>query len=149
MTDHSQLCQQLEQLWHREFPITQTMQVGVASFVDHTLETRTPLAPNRNVHNSAFAGSLYSIQALTAWGLLYLELQLAGIEASIIHADGNIKFASTVTEAIVARSSFADHMECLEEVRSTGKTRLVLSTDVIVDGTVAAAFSGTYLARRV
>ena len=144
---HTELGYALENLWHQDFPLSNAMQMQVAQFDGIELNTRTPLEPNTNIHGTAFAGSLYAIQALTAWGLLYLQLKLAGIDASIIHASGQIEFTKPVTGDIFARSSFAGHNNSLNNMASTGKVKLELVTEVVANDQVASRFSGIYLAR--
>ena len=48
------------------------------AFESHRLTVEAELAPNVNVHGTAFAGSLYAIAALSGWGLVHLELARAG-----------------------------------------------------------------------
>ena len=147
MTDLHALCEDLQTLWHRDFPLSKAMGVQVESFADHVITTRTSLTPNTNVHGTAFAGSLYAIEALTAWGLLYLELELAGLQASIIHASGNIDFAKPVQEDIVATASFQGRADTLETLRSQGRVKLSLTTEVRAAGELASRFEGVYIAR--
>lgn len=142
-----QMCTDLEQLWHQNFPLAKAMGLKAEIFTDHRLTTSAPLVLNTNIHGTAFAGSLYTTLAMTAWGLLHLEIQLAGLEGSIIHAEGNIDFFKTIQTDIVAVSSFADHLSSIDELRDTGQTRLTL-TAVVADGdAVLCQFSGSYLAR--
>jgi thioesterase domain-containing protein len=147
MTDNLSPWQNLEALWHNEFPLARAMQIRVAGYADHLLTTRTPLTDNTNIHGSAFAGSLYAIQALTAWSLLYLELEAAGLPASIIHARGTIDFARPVNQDIIASASFAGHDHVLRDIAATGKARLTLSAGVYVGDLLAIQFSGDYVIR--
>ena len=111
------------------------------------LTTRAPLSLNTNIHNTAFAGSLYAIEAMTAWGVLYLEIVSAKLDASIIHAHGDINFAKTIEEDIVAQSDFSELTHCIDELRDNGKTRMSISTQVFASGDLASEFKGDYLAR--
>lgn len=147
MTDLDPVCEALQSLWHKDFPLSKAMDMRVQSFTDHVITTHTRLAPNTNIHGTAFAGSLYAIEALTAWGLLYLELAQANLTASIIHASGNIDFAKPVTEDIVARSSFAAHDGALDRLRDQGRIKLTLTTEVHAGGELASRFEGVYVAR--
>ena len=62
----------LARTWRTEIPITDAMDLGPVRFDDHGLTVRADLAPNVNVHGTAFAGSLYAIAALSGWGLVHL-----------------------------------------------------------------------------
>ncbi len=147
MIDPVTLCQQLQQLWQSDFPLSNAMQVQVKSFEDHVLTTEAALAPNTNTHGTAFAGSLYAIEALTAWGAVYLALAREQLDASIIHAAGQIEFAKPIREAIVARCSIAEHIHGFGQLRETGKLRLSLRTDVVAADELCSSFSGDYVIR--
>ena len=137
----------LQLLWDENFPLAKAMGLTVVAYEDHVLTTRTPLALNTNIHNTAFAGSLYAAQAMTCWCLLHLELATLDIDASIIHADGQINFASTINQDIICQADFTGHESCLLEIQSQGRTKMTLKAAALVDGAPASEFSGTYLAR--
>lgn len=147
MPNTDALCQELQTLWHVHFPLAKAMGLEVVSFEAHRLTTRAPLVLNTNIHDTAFAGSLYAIQAMTAWGVLHLEIEKAGLSASIIHAHGDIDFAKTVSTDIVAVCDFSDHLDRITELNALGKTRVTLTTSVSASDGVASTFSGDYLAR--
>lgn len=147
MSNPDDLCQELQSLWHEHFPLSKAMGLEVVRFADHALTTRAPLRLNTNIHDTAFAGSLYAMEAMTAWGVLYLEIVSAGLDASIIHAHGEIDFARTIQEDIVAQADFSDLTHCIDELRDKGKTRMAISTQVFAAGELASAFKGDYLAR--
>ncbi len=56
-------------------PLTRAMEVLVEqeSNDDSGLTLSVPLAPNANIHGTAFAGSLHSLAVLAAWGWLQLH----------------------------------------------------------------------------
>lgn len=147
MHDPEDLRQHLHTVWQQNFPLAVAMGLSPAQYRQGFLQSHAPLAANTNIHNTAFAGSLYAVQAMTAWGLLYLELHRAGLDASIIHGEGNIKFSRTIKTDLVAQIDMADIQQYVDEVRDTGKTRLQMETQVIADGEVCSAFSGSYYAR--
>ena len=144
MTDPALLCQKLQSVWDADFPMVSAMGVRAANFENHTLTTHTPLAGNTNIHGTAFAGSLYAIEALTAWGLLFVELELAGLNGSIIHAAGNIEFDRPIEGDIVVTSSFLAHPDAMAELAASGKIRLTMTSEAYADGGVASRFSGDY-----
>ena len=147
MTDLERHCHDLQTVWDEHFPMVRAMGVKVGRYHNHALTTHTPLTGNTNVHGTAFAGSLYAIQALTAWGLLYLELATSGLDASIVHASGNVESAEPVKGEIVATSSLGEHTGAMTELAQTGRIRLELTAEVIADDRVASRFRGDYVVR--
>lgn len=142
------LCEQLQSIWYEQIPLSKAMQMQIEVFDGELLETRAVLQPNVNVHGTAFAGSLYAIQALTGWGMMYLQLKLNNLDASIVIASGQIKYARPVAEDIVVRCSFGEHAAEMDKLKTSGKGRFPLTCQVLLTGGQAAGeFSGFYAAR--
>lgn len=146
--DTKVLCQQLQTIWHEQIPLSKAMQMQITDFDGDVLTTQASLEPNVNVHGTAFAGSLYAIQALTGWGMMHLQLKLNALDASIVIASGQINYAKPVGEDIAVRCSFGEHLAELEKLKNTGKGRFPLTCGVLLaDGSPAGEFSGIYAVR--
>lgn len=135
----------LEARWHDEIPITGTMGVRVHAFDGHALEIVAALAPNLNIHGTAFAGSLFSVAALCGWGQVYLQLEAAGLAGSIVFVEGRIRCLAPARADMLARSTWTHSAaEQLDRLRTQDRTRVHLDTQVTCNGTVVAEFSGEY-----
>jgi len=143
------LCAELERTWHEEIPISKAMGIRVGEFANDRLVVRAQLAPNINVHGTAFAGSLYAIAALCGWGMTWLQLKTRAIDGSIVIADGRIKYDRPVKSEIVATCRFSPdaHAEALRRLEADGKTRFPLECSIEANGEVAARFGGEYAVR--
>lgn len=93
------LLNELTQTWHQTIPVSQFMQVTPLSFDNQCFTVTAPLSPNINLHQTMFAGSIYTLMTLTGWGMLWLQQRLAGVEGNIVLADANIRYLAPVTEA--------------------------------------------------
>jgi thioesterase domain-containing protein len=119
--------------------------------VDYTdegeLRVKAPLAPNRNVHGTAFAGSLFSVCVLTGWGSTWLALKLAGLDGSIVVSESRIQYRKAVAGEIVCacRPDRAVLATSLEDLRAHGRANLPLVCTVDAGGKRAVAFEGTYV----
>ena len=148
MTELGDLCTNLQTIWHEQIPLSKAMDMRIESFADHVLTCRASFGPNVNVHGTAFAGSLYAVQALTGWGMMHLQLQLHALDASIVIANGNIDYANPVAEDIVVQCAFGEHKATMEGLKTTGKARFQLACNVLLnDGSSAGGFSGLYAVR--
>ena len=146
--DTKVLCADLQTIWRQRIPLSQAMQMQIADFDGQVLTTEASLAPNVNVHGTAFAGSLYAMQALTGWGMMHLQLKLNALDASIVIASGQINYAKPVAQDICVRCSFGDHAEEMTKLKATGKGRFPLTCEVLLtDGNPAGEFSGDYAVR--
>lgn len=124
------------------------MGMTAVSFSDHVLTTQSRLQPNNtNTHGTAFGGSLYAMEALTAWSLLWLEMRTAGLSGSIIHAHGSVDFLRTVREDIVAVADFSNHLGTLKTLARDGRVRTTLSVEIHAEGELASRFEGDYTVR--
>ena len=143
----STLCEDLQQTWHNEIPISAAMQIKVRSFEDHTLRIEAALGPNVNVHGTGFAGSLYSIAALCGWGATHLALLSADRPGSIVIAKAEIDYRAPVTQTIEASCHFP-YAATLAELKAGDKQRFDLTVQIGAQDNPnkrpKANFSGTY-----
>ena len=148
MTELNDLCTSLQTIWHEQIPLSKAMDMQIVSFADNVLTCRASLGPNVNVHGTAFAGSLYAVQALTGWGMVHLQLQLNELDASIVIANGSIDYATPVAEDIVVQCPFGEHEAEMGKLKTIGKARFQLACNVLLDnGSSAGGFSGLYAVR--
>jgi len=143
----TELTTELERIWHTEIPISAAMDIRIHSYANDVLEVHAALAPNVNVHGTAFAGSLYAVAALTGWGLTWLQLRKRNLPGHIVIAEGSIRYVRPVDGEIVARCAFdaATHEAPFAKLASTGRCRFTLECSI---GGDAAVFAGQYAVRR-
>ncbi len=141
----------LQSLLHEGIPLTQAMQLTVIQADPNQLEISAPLEPNRNVHGTAFAGSLYALGMLTAWTLITQFLRTEGVDAVMVQQSGGIDYLRPVTDRIRCRCSineetFARFRRALEE---TGRSRLEAEVTIGSQdsGEPAARLHGRFAAR--
>src|SRR5690242_5943495 len=96
MIDLSALREELTATWHREIPIVAAMGVTVDSYDGRSLAVRAPMQPNRNVHGTTFAGSLYSACVLTGWGAVWLALRARELDGVIYAAESAVQYRKAV-----------------------------------------------------
>lgn len=140
-------CRYLQALFYREIPMSKHMGARVIDVRPDELRMSADLNPNINIHGTAFAGSIYSLCALAAWGLLHLGLRERGLAMEIVMADGNITFHAPVSETIRARSYWAardDIHRFVNALQTVGTAQLHIPATVSTKDTVAATFTGTY-----
>ena len=91
-------CEALQTIWHREIPITEAMGIQIYQYTGRTFEVRAPLARNINVHQTMFAGSIYTLATLAGWGMIQLHLQEEGLTGGIVLADGHIEYKAPIDQ---------------------------------------------------
>ncbi len=150
MKDVSRRCADLERLLHNEVPLSRTIGMKVHGYDGDRLELRALLEPNINIYGVAFGGSIYSMCALSGWGLLIMRLQEKGLNPRIMIAGGEIEYAKPVNQTINAVSSFPGEQKFstfADTCRNKRRARIKVPVQVeLEDGTVAAHFVGSYIA---
>lgn len=133
-------------------PPVAALQPAIADWRDGHLRLSAPLSANVNDKGCAFGGSLVSLMTIAAWGLVFLELEQAGIEADIFVADSRVRYLKPVFEDIVVDASFDDAGEpatLVDTLRKQGRASIRLKSEsLLADGGVAASFVGRYVAIR-
>lgn len=145
----STLIHDLQSIWREQVPLATAMGVEIERYADDELVVRAALAPNVNLHGTAFAGSLYSVCALAGWGTTWLQLRGRNLDGRIVLAEGRITYRRAVTEDIVCRCRFdpAEQLANLEQLAKTGSGLFPLLCGVDAGGRRAVRFEGEYSVR--
>jgi thioesterase domain-containing protein len=147
MTDRAALCEELTATWHREIPIVGSMGAAVDSYDGRSLTVRTPMQPNRNVHGTTFAGSLYSACVLTGWGAVWLALRERGIDGTIYAAESTIQYRKGVDGDFTCQcTTAADMLDAgIEKLNATGRAAFDLVCTIDHGNKRAVTFSVQYV----
>ena len=146
MTDRTALCDELTATWHREIPIVAAMGMTVERYDGRSLTVRAPLQPNRNVHGTTFAGSLYSACVLTGWGAVWLALRERGLAGIIYAAESTVQYLKGVEGDFVCRCTpDADVLHAgLEKFTAVGHASFALVCTIDNKDKRLVTFTGRY-----
>ncbi len=152
--DSDARCRQLEALLRTEIPISAQMEVAADRLDQGGLWLSMPLEPNRNPHQTAFAGSLNSLCTLAGWAMTHLLIEQLGQRGSTVIRRSSIKYHEPVETARVVANCLpprdADWEHFVEMLREKGQAKL----DHVVEiaGTApdkpAVLFAGSYVVVR-
>jgi thioesterase domain-containing protein len=99
---------ELEAKIHRGIPLSQAMGFRITRLREQEISVSAPLTPNRNIHGTGFAGSLYGLGILTAWGLCAQIIARAGLDGDLVVAEASIRYRAPVRGEITCHCSIAD-----------------------------------------
>lgn len=122
------------------------MQFSIDSLDERSICVTAPLAPNINIHGTAFAGSIYSVAVLTGWALCTHMLEQAGIDAELVVAKAEIRYRAPIGASLVCATQ-APSAECeqfLDGARRQGKG--VLELEIAVGDNRQALLKAAYCA---
>ena len=137
----------LEQLLHREIPISWAMGIRVTHYDGANMSLDAPLEPNFNHKSTAFGGSLYSLAVLCGWGLLHLRLADARIHKHIVIQESNIRYLHPVVQDLHAECRLDDAAlkRFLLTLEKHGRARISLDVAITQGNRNAVEFSGRYV----
>jgi thioesterase domain-containing protein len=139
-----QISTALQDVWHETIPLSKAMNIQISYFDGKELIAHCDGGFNKNLHNTMFAGSIYTLATLSGWGWVYLQLQQQQLKGDIVLAKADIKY-----HAPIAGIGYA---KVVAESVSGDFTRLTLGKNARVNLTVhlysgediAATFTGSY-----
>jgi thioesterase domain-containing protein len=136
---------ELEQRIRQGIPLSAQMDFRVIDLGTNSIQVRGGGQENINVHGTAFAGSLYTVCTLAAWGLVTSRLPE---QAALVMAQGAIRYRKPVVGDIVASCEVSSNEmdSFLNSLNKRGKSRLVVTVSVPCNGELAVEFTGTLYA---
>ena len=138
-------CAELQQLWQEKMPISDSMGIRVNQFTGYRFEVSAKLNPNVNPHDSMFAGSVFSMATLAGWGMVWLLIKERHLNASIVLADGHIRYRRPIVErprAVVSLDSLSGDLDRLANGR---KARVKLEVGLYSGEDCAGVYTATFV----
>ncbi len=143
--DHQQvLAKILQDTWHETIPLSKVMNVQISHYDSQALICHCDNRFNKNLHNTMFAGSIYTLATLTGWGWVFLQLKALGLSGDIVLAKADIKYHAPIKgvaySKVVAEQVTGDYC-----VLSQGRNaRIKLTVHLYSGDNIAATFTGSY-----
>lgn len=143
-TEWQRWCQSLQHTWHNTIPLSAYMQLQIEQCNGYQLQCTAPLPPNINLHQTMFAGSIYTLATLTGWGILYLQLQSLGLHGAQVLADAQIRYLKPIRSQPTAVSKLAGVRGDLKPLAEGKRVKQQIAVQLFADGELCAEFSGLY-----
>lgn len=147
------MIKQLQEMLHREIPLTKLMNIKILSYDNKSLVTNAPLDININDKGTAFGGSLATMTIISAWSLSYLiskELKIPNCNIVIIKNENNYK--KPVSKDITCHTFKPNEKEInilkrkLDEKQSAS---IKIISHIIEDNEICVDFTGYYVIKKI
>jgi len=150
--DHqTEIAMQLQNIWHNTIPLSKAMNIELCYYDQHRLITTCDQAFNKNLHNTMFAGSIYTLATLTGWGWVYMQLEHAKQQseqpmlADTVLAEGKIKYLAPITGFAHAETNVDLTSGDISQITQGKKARFNVSVEIYNGDIIAAIFEGLYV----
>lgn len=116
----------------RSIPLSAAMGYRITALDATAITVEAPLAPNINIHGTGFAGSLYALGILTAWGLCAHLIARAGLQADLVVAEAAIRYRKPVCDDIVCHCAVNESaaQAFTNALASAGRARISLRVEI-------------------
>lgn len=135
----------LTQILHAEIPLSAFMEVRVAELDAQTTVLCAPFEPNRNLHGTGFAGSLYTLCVLTGWSAVTAHLDRCGLKASVVAHKAEIHYLKPIIGELRAECRYPE-AEILAHFEKTFVARHKARLSLGVSLGEAVRFSADFIA---
>jgi len=141
--------QALQDIWHETIPLSKAMDLQISYYDSKKLVTICDADFNQNLHQTMFAGSIYTLATLTGWGWVYLALKEIqqvhkSIDGDIVLAEANIRYHAPIEGLAFGQVLQADVSGHFDNLAEGKKARINLSVHVYCGENIAATFKGCY-----
>ncbi|MBC7991362.1 MAG: YiiD C-terminal domain-containing protein [Luteimonas sp.] len=135
---------------YQAMPPVAAMRMRIAGYDGRQLRLHAPLAQHVNDKGCAFGGSMISLMTLASWGVVWLHLQAAGLDADVFVADSEVRYLRPLFADLEVSASLAGDAGWdvfVATLRERGRARATLAASVALpNGGVAAQCSARYVA---
>lgn len=139
----------LATILREQIPLSTQMGVRLDRFDVEGLAVSMPLEPNRNPHQTAFAGSLNALCTIAGWGMTHLLVEQLGLSGSTVLRRSSIKYHEPVqaarVEAVCLRVADTElrHFEAMLKEKRQAKLDHVVQ--IAGKTRPAVLFAGSYV----
>jgi thioesterase domain-containing protein len=127
---------ELQRRLHQAIPLSAAMACRISVLAEREIRLEAPLAANVNVHGTGFAGSLYGLGILAAWGLCAHLIEGAGLDAELVVADAAIRYREPVRADIVCTCAVeaATAASFVQELARRGRAEVRVTVEIGAGG---------------
>jgi thioesterase domain-containing protein len=141
----------IERYLYQYIPLSAAMGVQVRTATIEHVQLAAPLKPNVNHTETVFGGSAAALATLSAWTLLHLRLEQAGLDARLVIQRSSMEYEKPIPGDFEAVCRFGD-ASVWERFQATlarrGRARMTLTAHLVHLTHRVASFEGDFVALR-
>jgi len=134
----------LQDIWHLTIPLSKAMNIQISHYDGKQLITHCDGDFNKNLHNTMFAGSIYTLATLSGWGWVYLQLQRLQLKGDIVLAKADIEYHAPIKGIGYAKVTVDSVEGDFNRLNQGRNARINLTAHLYSGDNIAATFTGSY-----
>lgn len=141
---HPDWTQVLQNTWREEIAISDKMGIKVESYTDWEFTVTADVQANLNLHQTMFAGSIYSMATLAGWGATYLAIKEQQREGDIVLVDASIQYLKPIKEHPRAQVDLTACEGCFEHLDERGKMHFKVPVKIYDGELLVGEYTGLF-----
>jgi thioesterase domain-containing protein len=138
---------QFENLVRKEIPITKALDIRIENLTENSIRVTAPFEANKNIHNTAFAGSIYTVGTIAGWSLVNSIALKHELQGSVVLAKAEIQYKKPINGDIIARCSVSETPvleSFIQSFQRKKRARINLNIEVVEDGVIKALLNANF-----
>lgn len=135
----------LQTTWHEQIPITRYMALEIKHANQTHIVLTAPVAPNINVHQTMFAGSIYTLATLCGWGAIHLAMKNQQVSGDIVLSSAEIDYKKPITKNPIATADWGNIDLDYKSLTNKMKVKITIAVELNVGNEHVATFHGVYV----
>jgi thioesterase domain-containing protein len=130
-------------------PLSRAMEVRVVAASEEGVSLAAPLAPNINHRDTVFGGSAAAVAMLSAWGLLQLRLEAAGMPSRVVIHRNEMTFERPIVTDFTAAATIPETdawPRLVAALHRKGRGRVRVRVELECQDERVAVFQGDFVA---
>ncbi len=138
---------ELKNTWHQTIPAAKAQQITPVYYDQTQFFVTADRTATKNLHNTIFAGSIYTLATLTGWGWVYMLLKQHNLKADIVLGKADIKYTKPLTGEPVAYTKAEFTSGDIALINSAKTAKISIKVHVCDGDSTAAVFNGVFFAK--
>jgi thioesterase domain-containing protein len=133
----------------KHIPLSQAMSIEVREASPEAVILSAPLGPNVNHQGTVFAGSASAVGLLSAWALLFVRLQSAGLQNPGVVANNTMTYYRPITGLFTATAAMIDTtawQRFTATLKQNNRAKITLTSVLHCKGELVAELTGEFVA---
>lgn len=140
---------EIQSYLHEHIPLSKAMDVQVIEADLNNVKLFAPIGPNINHRETVFGGSASTLAILSAWTLLYIRLNAAGINSRVVIHKNTMSYDKPILSDFFAICGFNDAdtwSKFIAILHRKKLSRIEMKSSLLCDSEIVGRFVGKFVA---
>jgi len=142
---------ELTQYMKEQIPLLHFQEMDIKEYSMDTVRLEAPLMPNKNVHQTAYAGALSSLLTISSWLMAKAWVDQYAPQSSIVLQSCSINYLRPVKNTLIVKAESPNKPEwekSFQELKAKGYSRIEINAKALNKDKSMAVFKGLFYIKK-